>query len=166
MLTIHELLSWIVIYEQQLHDMVILVQHLQIHMDIYINGETYYPYDILEAMDSSNLEDLRARYCRESNDEDRDNAEYELERADDGDHVEIQGYTVEVREEDNFAAGDTDGDEELPFAEGLFREPTKDVKTAIEEVRQKIALKKEEENKAKIEEKATEDDIMKLFQVM
>lgn len=63
---------------------------------VTINGETYYPYDILHEMDYSNLSDLKDCYCQNENETDADNARYELEHAHPGDEVYVQGYTVYV----------------------------------------------------------------------
>ena len=80
---------------------------------VTINGSTYYPFDILNELDFNNLQELKAQYCEESNETDRDQGRYELNRADAGDEVYIQGYEVIVMEDLPEATGDYDGDDEL-----------------------------------------------------
>ena len=116
---------------------------------ITINGEEYYAYDILDEMDSSNKYELLREYCESQNDNDIEEAEYELDRADPGDEVYIQCYTVEVLEDDTESeeSGDYDGDN-------------------IENVRKFIEEQNILKQSAAAAEKKTEDDMMKMFQVI
>ena len=40
---------------------------------VTINGETYYPFDIVSNCDSGNYNDLLGEYCEAMNEDDRDN---------------------------------------------------------------------------------------------
>ena len=122
--------------------------------DIYgkfeISGDDYYAYDILQNMNTDMLSDLKDDYCETENESDRDNARYELERADDGEIVYIQNYSVYCEEE----------------KEEEVEETIESHEAKIEAVRVYI----EEQNLLHIqaveEEKKVEDDIMSLFQVI
>ena len=70
-------------------------------------GHTYSPYEILDAM--NDLDDARDQFVEERLENDRENAEWELRHADDGETVYIQKYEVECLAEDE-NTGDTDGD--------------------------------------------------------
>ena len=82
---------------------------------VSVAGYDYSAYDVLAAFED--LGDLLETYKEECNDSDRENGEYELSRANDGDIVYIQRYTVLCEDEDE-DAGDTDGDANIEF----FRE--------------------------------------------
>ena len=114
----------------------------------YINGYSYSPYEIINAIDDSCISELINEYCETMNDDDRERAEDELERADIGDTVEIQGYEVEVvGKDDDLNTGDFDGDEI-----GYLRE-------RLMEDKANKNIEEEKQNK-------TEDDLMKMFQVI
>jgi len=112
---------------------------------VSINGEYYEAYDIVEALNSYDLDNLREQYCDEMNDSDKGEARWALEHASDGDYVYVQSYTVHVY---NDNSGDYDGDEEL------------------ENLRERLS----QDNVAKIEkekeEKKNENDIMNILQVI
>ena len=76
-------------------------------------GHTYSPYEILDAM--NDLDDARDQFVEERLENDRENAEWELRHADDGETVYIQKYEVECLAEDE-NTGDTDGDEYMNVA--------------------------------------------------
>lgn len=74
-----------------------------------IAGVNYSPYEILERFD--NLSDVIDSYCQYANEEDADNARYELRHADIGERIYIQAYEViceeeEPEEEEEFYGGD------------------------------------------------------------
>ena len=112
-----------------------------------INGYDYSAYDIIANVDDGNWTELKDQYCEVCNDEDRDNATRELERAEPGDEIEIQGYNVRVIADDD-ETEDYDGD------------------ALIESVRARIEVEKQIVVEVTEEEKKTEDDIMKLIQVI
>ena len=117
---------------------------------IEIYGERYWAYDILNSMADGELESLNDDYCEDQNENDRDNARYELRNADTGATIYIQNYTIKVIwEEDE----DEDGDDVI-------------VCNSIEELRAK--LKEEEKLKVDqaIEIHKTETDLMKMFQIV
>ena len=76
--------------------------------DVNIAGVTYSAYDILDKFD--NLGDVECLYCEWAEDNDRDNARYELRHASNGETVYIQGYEVVCEDEEK----DTDGDVYCP----------------------------------------------------
>lgn len=112
------------------------------YQGIEIAGTYYHAYDILENADDGSLDDLRNDFCRESNDNDREEAEYEFRNCNIGDTIYIQRYTVEVIEN-----GDYDGDEAFDTV-------------AMDKLRLEIEAQKVEN----VEEKKNEIDIMSLFQ--
>lgn len=111
--------------------------------NVTINGCTYYPYTILEALDTSELDDLHEQFCDQRNREDKDEARWELRNAQVGDEVELQAFTIYVVEDEDY--NDTDGD------------------MTLDELKQKLQDAKrlaEEENKAE------ENDLMDMFQII
>ena len=114
--------------------------------NVTINGETYYPYTILESLAPSELEDLREQFCERMNDDDRSEARWGLRNANVGDEVDLQAYTIYVVEDENCEDyDDTDGD------------------ITLDELKQKLQDAKrlaEEENKAE------ENDLMDMFQII
>lgn len=114
---------------------------------IEINGDWYSAYDILDNMDSSNLDSLLDDFCERMNEDDKDEARYELKRADVGEEIYVHNSTIIVVDDEE----DCDGDKAIASIENL--------RNFIEE--QKI-LKEIAEN----EEKKNEDDFMSLFQVI
>lgn len=108
---------------------------------ITICGDEYYAYDILEKADDHNWSYAKSRYCEEKNDNDREDAIYELTHCKANDYVYIQSYTVYVYDND------------------ISKDEAED---AVEIARQNI------ENKRKIseEEKQDEDKFMSLFQTL
>lgn len=111
---------------------------------IEINGDTYWAYDILDN-DNYNRRDAMNRFCECMNDEDRDQAMYELQHASDGDEIDVQGYTVIALEDEDY------GDE--PF----------DVVAAC-----KLQLEEEQRIKeeARLKEVKDEQDLMDMLQVI
>ena len=67
---------------------------------IEIGGRTYYAYDIVEAFDDSMLDDLRSSWCENENENDKDEAIYDLRNAVAGDVIECQAYYIEVIEDE------------------------------------------------------------------
>ena len=116
---------------------------------VVINGETYYPYDILDNMDQSNLDELRTEYCEEENDNDISEARFELENNRVGTEVYIHNKTVRIIEEEE--TEDFDGDEII--------ETLEDVRTRLKE---KEAFKVEQTVQTEKEEK----DLMSMFQIV
>lgn len=111
-------------------------------VDIF--GDHYYPYDIVEALNSYAFGELRDRYCEEMNDADREQAEYDLHSAHPGDYVDIQGYSVLVKD------GDKVDDEIIENA-------------TIESLRERLAEKEKLRQQEASEEEKTENDIMSLI---
>lgn len=119
---------------------------------VEINGTTYYPYDILDNAGDGNMYDILREYCESMNESDADEARYELRHADVGDDIYVQGYTIEViedeyDEEECEDGGDHDGD-------------------AIERTRQYIEDQNVLNELTAAENKKNEDDLMSLFQVI
>ena len=116
---------------------------------VTINGNTYYPYDILEHCDDDNLTDLHRAYCESCNSDDADEARRELERSEPGDQVECQGYIIRVLEDYEYEeTGDMDGDEALE----TLRKRLQEIEAANIET---------QEN-----EKKTENDLLNMFQIV
>ena len=103
---------------------------------VVINGMTYYPYQILDALDYGNLQDLRHEYCSEKNENDEEDAYSEMRNAEIGKKFTIQCYEVEIIEDWEREEGDTDGDKSVAEMIKQFEEP-----------------------------KISEDDMMEMFQV-
>ena len=116
---------------------------------ICICGDTYYAYDILTEMNSSALDDLRNDYCSEQNDNDRDVAQWALNRADVGDTVDCQYSTIEVIED-----------------EDEYEEDEEDDESKLDVVRQYIEDQRMLSESEEREHKKTENDLMELFQVI
>ena len=118
---------------------------------VEINGVTYSPYDILDNAGDGNIYDVQREYCEAMNESDADDARYELRRADVGDDIYVQGFTIEVIEDEyddeEEDGGDYDGD-------------------AIERTRQYIEDQNVLKELAETENKKNEDDLMSLFQVI
>jgi hypothetical protein len=108
-----------------------------------INGEYYSAYTILDSIDNYNLREILRIYCDEQNENDEDNARAELRCANIDDVIYIQSYTVYVMADDK--------DEETETIDGL---------------RDRLTLTAETLSKEKSDEKKTEDDLMKMFQVV
>lgn len=109
---------------------------------IEICGNYFAAYDILDSLADGMLRDLHRDYCNDRNENDKDEADYQLERAVVGDEIECQGYVILVIEDE---PGDYDGDEMLD---------------AINALRATLNAKKEEE-KPEIE-----NDLMQMFQTI
>ena len=121
----------------------------------YINicGDDYSAYDILRTFEDSNWDYARDRYCEEKNEQDREDARYELERAEDKEEVEIQNHIVTVyKDDEDNNTGDFDGDTG-------YREK-------IEAVRQYYEDKKILSDIEAEAEKEVERDVMALFQTI
>ena len=115
---------------------------------VTINGYDYTAYEIICAVNDDNYSELKNEYCEECNEEDRNEAIRDLERASVGDEIEIQGYNIRVIEDD-YNTGDFDGDGEN-----------------IEAIRVRIETAKAQIEVEVQEQKKTEDDLMKLIQVI
>ena len=120
-----------------------------------IRGVRFQAYDILSNMDEYLLDDLHREYCQAENENDECEARYELENADAGDEIYIQGQIVKCFE----ATGDYDGDKEL-------RDGKQISSNAIENVKAYLAEQKEQETKYAAAEKEKEDELLKMFQVI
>lgn len=116
---------------------------------IEIAGDTYYAYDIIDNAGDGNMSYLHEQYNEVENDNDRDNARWELSNANPGDEVYCQDQTIYVLEdEDDEEENDYDRDESIENLRRIISEQNE---------RQKV---EEERNKAE------ENDIMSLFQVV
>lgn len=111
-----------------------------------INGYEYSAYDIISEFNDGNYSDLKNDFCERMSEDDRENAEYELNNATPGGYVTIQGYEVEV-----LSDGDEDGDE-VEFNVDDLRKTIEDTKAAYDT--------------ATAAEKEVEDDLMSLFQTI
>ena len=118
---------------------------------VEINGEWYEPYDILDNMDQSNLDDLRDEYCENENDNDWDNARYELEHYDVGDRVTVHDRTIQIIEEEDEESGDFDGDEHIEN---------------VEDVRARLKEKEAFIVEQTIQNEKEEKDLMSMFQIV
>ena len=67
---------------------------------VEINGETYMPYDIVSNLDYSNLRDMQENYCTEENENDEENARFELTHGRIGSVVWIQGNEVLIMDDE------------------------------------------------------------------
>ena len=114
---------------------------------ITIDGYDYYAYDILDK--AGDLDSVRDDYCDRCYDDDRDEAEHSLRRAEIGETIDIQAYTVEILDDEY----EVDAEEE---------EPT----NKVEEVRWYLEEQKMLEDSAAEEAKKREENLMKLFQVI
>lgn len=114
---------------------------------ININGAEYNAFDIVKECDYYNFRELQINYCEEQNDRDREEAEYQLQDAENGDVVYVQGYTIEVIDEDT---GDFDGD----------------VDQLMTDLRQRLNVNAEEKAKELTKDKESEDNLMKMFQTI
>ena len=112
-----------------------------------IGGERYYAYDILSAMNESDLDCLMDDYCENENEDDRERAMYDLRHASGGDEICVQRYTIEVIDDE---AGDYDGDDG----------------DSIETVRKFVEEQKIIQDIAISEERKAENDLMSMFQVI
>lgn len=117
---------------------------------ITIAGQTFHAYDILDSMNDYLLEEERDEFCERMNDNDREDALYDLRHAKPGDTVYIHRSEVSCIEDEE----EDDDDENYNREESLEA-----VRIFVEE--QKLLA----DAKA-AEEKAEEDDIMKMFQVI
>ena len=123
-----------------------------IYESVRIGGETFTAYQILDGCDRELLYDLRRDYCSEQNDNDRENAKWDLEHADVGDDVYIQNIRVMVLDDDedeDESAGDYDGDEDRITA---CRRKIEDQQLRVQQI--------------KANEEAEENELMNLFQVI
>lgn len=114
-----------------------------------INGERYMPFDILDNMDQSNLDDLRGEYCEYENENDWDNARYELEHGNIGKIVSIHNKTIEIIE-------DYEDEEEI---EAVYVED-------IEDVRARLKQESEFKIEQTIQTEKEEKDLMNMFQIV
>ena len=113
---------------------------------ITINGYDYYAYDVLDR--AGDLNSVRDDYCERCYDDDRDEAEHSLRRAEIGETIDIQAYTVEILDDE--------------YEVDVEEEPT----NKVEEVRWYLEEQKMLEDSAAEEAKKTEENLMKLFQVI
>ena len=115
-----------------------------------IGGCTFTAYEILNNCNDDMLNDFRNDFCERMNEDDEEEARRELIRANDGDVVEIQRYSVTVVDDEceDEATGDFDGDDTL------------------ECLRKKLQHEIELANSTKEEEKKNEKDLMDMFQIV
>ena len=111
---------------------------------IEINGYDYYAYDVLN--NAGDLDNVLSDFEERMNEDDRNEAQYQLRHSNVGDYVDCQAYTIEVIDDEE--AKDVDGD------------------TRIEMTRKFIEEQKIIEKSAKEEELKNEADFMELFQVI
>lgn len=124
---------------------------------VEINGVTYHPYDILDNAGDGNMYDVLREYCEAMNESDADDARYELRRTDIGDDIYLQGYTIEVIEDEY----DDEEDEEDTETEDNDCNGN-----AIERTRQYIEDQNMLNELTAAENKKNEDELMSLFQVI
>lgn len=117
---------------------------------ITIAGQTFYAYDILNSMNDYLFDEERDEFCERMNDDDREDARYELLHAKPGTTVYIHHSEVLCLEDEE----EDDDDENYNREESLEA-----ARTFVKE--QKLLA----DAKA-AEEKVEEDDIMKMFQVI
>jgi len=122
-----------------------------------IYGEWFSAYRIVYNCNESLYGDLLSNYEEEMNDEDRDNARYELENSGPGETVYCQGECIRVIAEDEEQTdNDDDNDDEIK----------RRVCANLDEVRQFINDQKYLEQQAAERSKQEEDDVLELFQVV
>ena len=80
------------------------------YQEVYIAGHTYTPYEAIEAFDI--VEEVVSDYRESMDEDDRDNADWDLRHAVDGEIVCIQNYEVLCEIDD--CGYDDDGDEYIP----------------------------------------------------
>ena len=116
--------------------------------DVYgyvsIGNCEYHAYDVLNAMDD--LYNFEEDYCESQNENDRENAYYELKHGRVGEKVYCQNYVIEIIDDET---GDDDGDEDIDYVE-MTRQYYDE---------QSCLMKSQEER-----EKEDEKDLMALFQ--
>ena len=117
-----------------------------------VKGRYFAPYDIFRALDEDILEELRDDYCAFRNDEDRDEALYELRDANDGDFVYVQDSVIRCVED----PGDYDGDEAFDSVANNVIESTKKYIETQHEIQRGVAAA----------EKEKEEELLKMFQVI
>ena len=116
---------------------------------IEIAGDTYYPYDIV--MRLGDLDYLRDSYREDRNDQDREEALYDLRRATEGERIYVQGHTIEVIDDDaENEPEDTDCEDE----------------DVIESCRQRMEFEKTRIQELNDAEKQNEAEYLKMFQVI
>lgn len=119
---------------------------------IDINGERYMPYDILDNMDQSNLDELRDEYCEYENENDWDNARYELNHGRIGEVVTVHDKTIEIIE-------DEDENEDEDYNENGYLE-------TVEDVRERLKQENEFKVEQTIQTEKDEKDLMSMFQIV
>ena len=119
---------------------------------VNIAGEYFSAFEIVSHCSDSCYSDLLNDYEEAMNDEDRDNAQAELERAHVGDVVYFQDETIYVVADEN-----EEEDEE---------EAERRACATLDEVRQFISEQKSLEEQAAAQSKKEEDDVLELFQVV
>ena len=140
-----------------------------LYESVEIAGRRFTAYEILDGCDGYLLNDLRNDYCEEQDENDKQNAIWDLEHAEVGDDVYIQGTRVivladdeeeeeleeededdaELTESDLMPSGDYDGDEDR-----------------IQVCRQKIEDERLRIQQIKASEEAEENELLNLFQVI
>jgi hypothetical protein len=132
-----------------------------------ICGTTYYPYDILVAFDDDTMSDAKREYCESRNDDDFENAKYELRNADIGDRVDVQDCQIEVFDDDDEyddeEYDDDDEEEDTGDYDGDNQTFDDQMIDTIEKLREKL---KQTEVQKMEEEKNSEKDIMQMLQVI
>lgn len=109
----------------------------------------YTAYELAVALDI--LSDLEEEYQECENERDRQDALYELGRADNGETVWCQGYEIVVEDDEE--------DEE-------YEEDPDLVVDRLNACRERIAMNYQQQNEEKIATKQSEDDILNMFQVV
>ena len=120
--------------------------------DLEIRGHYFAPYDILREMNEDLLDELRDDFCELKNEEDRDEARYELRDAYDGEVVYVQGNQILCVEE----SGDCDGDEAFDLVANKIIESAKKYIEDQHEIQRGVAAA----------EKEREEELLKMFQVI
>lgn len=125
--------------------------------EIHINGRTYSAFDILYNIDESNYNDLNDEYCKELNQIDEEEAEFDLKNANIGDTIFIQDYTVEV-----IGDGDEQDDDEYEDDEDPHTTAVQELRDAIYEAVTDQDVETVENTKCE----KSKSDLMKMFQIV
>lgn len=125
--TIDEVIDWCIMsdYHEDEDEFKEYINEIYCDQQIEIAGHIYYAFDALKS-NQHEYDRLMQEYCEEQNNYDAEEARYELERADNGEVVYIQGYKVTCIDE----SGDYDGDEDVQSEEKI--DPVKVVKETLE----------------------------------
>lgn len=112
---------------------------------IEICGVTYSAFEIIDTFDDGNYHDVLYNYCDSENENDRDNARYELVHAHVGDEIYVQNQTIVVIDDELEEVDDE------TFGESL------------EELRARLNSENNDMQEKLATEKLEEDNLMQMF---